>query len=59
LFAALEFLGQRPPRELSGAGLQALWTWATDNWQLARVPRGPVAIGAGQPADGWDNRSGP
>jgi glutamyl-Q tRNA(Asp) synthetase len=42
LFAALEFLGQRPPQELSGAGPQELWRWALANWQLARVPRGPV-----------------
>lgn len=59
VFAALEFLGQRPPRELSGADPQELWNWAMANWQLARVPRGPAAIGAGQAADGWDNRSGP
>ncbi|MCM2289303.1 MAG: tRNA glutamyl-Q(34) synthetase GluQRS [Sulfuritalea sp.] len=48
LFAALEFLGQRPPRELSGAGPQELWTWALGNWQLARVPRGPAPV-AGPP----------
>lgn len=42
LFAALEFLGQRPPQELSGADPQELWLWALANWQLARVPRGPV-----------------
>lgn len=42
LFAALEFLGQRPPRELHGADPQELWPWAIANWQSARVPRGPV-----------------
>lgn len=42
LFAALEFLGQRPPLELSGAAVSELWVWARANWQLARVPRGPA-----------------
>jgi glutamyl-Q tRNA(Asp) synthetase len=40
LFAALEFLGQRPPPALSGATTKELWPWARANWQLARVPRG-------------------
>lgn len=59
VFAALEFLGQRPPRQLSGADPQELWPWAIANWQLERVPRGPAAVGAGQASGGWDNRSGP
>jgi len=42
LFAALEFLGQQPPPELSGAAVNELWIWAKANWQLARVPRGPA-----------------
>jgi len=42
LFAALEFLGQQPPPELSGAVVNELWNWARANWQLARVPRGPA-----------------
>lgn len=42
LFSVLEFLGQRPPQELRGAGPQELWRWALANWQLARVPRGPL-----------------
>ena len=45
LFAALQFLGQRPPPELSGASPQELWAWAMTHWQLARVVRGPAAVG--------------
>ena len=44
LFAALEFLGQRPPAELSAADLHDLWAWARSNWQLSRVPRGPAPM---------------
>lgn len=57
LFAVLEFLGQRPPPELSGAGPDELWAWAMSHWQLARVPRGPAPAGGGQQPDGWDNRA--
>jgi glutamyl-Q tRNA(Asp) synthetase len=46
LFAALEFLGQRPPLELSGAGATELWGWAMSHWRLDRVPRGPVCPAA-------------
>ena len=42
LFAALEFLGQRPPPELSGAAVSELWTWAQAHWRLDRVPHRPV-----------------
>lgn len=42
LFAVLEFLGQRPPAELSGAGPGELWAWAIGNWRVDRVPRGPT-----------------
>lgn len=42
LFAVLEFLGQRPPPELSGAALSELWGWARAHWRLDRVPRGPL-----------------
>ena len=42
LFAALEFLGQRPPADLSGASPGELWAWATRHWRLDRVPRGPL-----------------
>ncbi len=44
LFAALEFLGQLPPVELSAAPVPELWTWARANWQLANVPRGPAPL---------------
>jgi len=42
LFAALDFLGQRPPPELSRATVAELWAWACANWRLVRVPRGPA-----------------
>ena len=42
LFSALEFLGQGPPVELSGAGPNQLWVWAMDHWRVDRVPRGPA-----------------
>jgi len=47
LFAALEFLGQRPPPELSGGAVSELWAWARASWQLARVPIGPALPGGG------------
>lgn len=42
LFAALEFLGQQPPPEILGGGVQELWAWAMANWRLAQVPAGPL-----------------
>lgn len=42
LCAALEFLGQRPPQDLARSPLADIWSWATANWRLARVPRGPA-----------------
>lgn len=42
LLAALKFLGQHPPPGLSVAAVQDILAWAVDNWQLARVPRGPA-----------------
>jgi len=55
LFAALQFLGQRPPPDLAGAAVAELWRWALANWQLQRVPRGPARVplsAAGTPAGG-------
>lgn len=43
LVAALEFLGQRPPAELSRATPDTIWTWARENWRTGKVPRGRVA----------------
>lgn len=59
LFAALEFLGQRPPRELSGASVDEVWLWARTHWQRDQVPRGPVgpALCVEQTASGWHNRT--
>jgi glutamyl-Q tRNA(Asp) synthetase len=56
LFAVLDFLGQRPPRELSGASVNELWTWAGKNWQRSQVPRSP-ALCVEQGSSGWDNRT--
>jgi glutamyl-Q tRNA(Asp) synthetase len=42
LWQALDFLGQRPPRELCEGGhaqLSELWQWALRNWSLANVPK--------------------
>lgn len=40
LLAALRFLGQNPPfDELAGAPLDLIWQWATNNWDLATIPR--------------------
>jgi glutamyl-Q tRNA(Asp) synthetase len=39
LVAALIFLGQQPPRELACGTVRELWAWATENWNLALVPR--------------------
>jgi len=44
LFAALAFLGQRPPAELHTAPVSELWAWAMANWHLADVPRGPAPM---------------
>jgi glutamyl-Q tRNA(Asp) synthetase len=38
LTTALDFLGQNPPDELSGASVEEVWTWAFDNWETERVP---------------------
>lgn len=38
LVRALEFLGQAPPRALASANVARIWTWARENWSLARVP---------------------
>ncbi len=39
LVAALSFLGQQPPRRLVRGTVAELWKWATENWDLGRVPR--------------------
>ena len=38
LAAALAFLGQAPPPDLAGAGLDALWQWALEHWDMEKVP---------------------
>ncbi len=39
LVAALDFLGQTPPRELARASLATVWEWALANWRTAAIPR--------------------
>jgi glutamyl-Q tRNA(Asp) synthetase len=39
LVAALDFLGQQPPRDLARADAQVLWAWAVGNWSRERIPR--------------------
>lgn len=39
MHAALCFLGQSPPPELSRASLPTLWQWALEHWSLDRVPK--------------------
>ena len=47
---ALTFLGHAPPRDLSGAPPSEMWSWAREEWSLARVPRA-----ASRPSPpGWD-----
>lgn len=41
LCAALEHLGQRPPRELAHARTGDIWQWATENWRVASIPTAP------------------
>jgi len=48
LVAALSFLGQQPPRDLSRATVRQLWAWAARNWSLDRVPRVVSALAPAQ-----------
>ena len=38
LVAALSFLGQQPPPDLTRGTVRELWDWAMNNWKLERVP---------------------
>lgn len=38
LWAALDFLGQKPPTDLHRADLEDLWEWALENWNLQAIP---------------------
>jgi glutamyl-Q tRNA(Asp) synthetase len=35
----LAFLGHAPPADMRGVGLTELWRWATENWDVSRIPR--------------------
>ena len=37
LWHALDFLGQAPPAELTGGGLDDFWQWAISHWRLENV----------------------
>jgi glutamyl-Q tRNA(Asp) synthetase len=45
LYAALDFLGQRPPSMLSRAPVYEIWEWARTNWGLSQVTCGPKFSG--------------
>ena len=47
LTRALRFLGHPPPDELASAPPAAIWQWARQSWNIARVPRARAL-----PADG-------
>ncbi len=51
LVAALDFLGQDPPRELARGTLKELRDWALKNWSLDRVPRASSALVPAEPRD--------
>ncbi len=38
LIAALQFLGQAPPKELRASNLASLWQWAISNWRIDKIP---------------------
>lgn len=55
LTAALDFLGHAPPREMLGASVQALLSWAVASWDVRRVAPsdgGFATGGAGSEARG-------
>lgn len=39
LVAALDFLGQSPPRDLAAASVRDVWEWAFAAWSFGAVPR--------------------
>lgn len=45
LTAALDALGQRPPRDLAAASLEAIWEWAQAHWDMDAL-RGVAEIAA-------------
>ena len=38
LFSVLIFLGQQPPADLSKSGINDIWMWAKNNWNINRLP---------------------
>jgi glutamyl-Q tRNA(Asp) synthetase len=44
LYAALEHLGQQPPADLAHARIGDIWQWATENWDIRKVPDAPGVI---------------
>lgn len=39
LWQALDFLGQRPEKDLKNGDLNDLWHWAITHWQLQEIPK--------------------
>lgn len=44
LVHVLDLLGQQPPGDLAKAGLEAIWHWAIDHWDLNKVPGESMTI---------------
>jgi len=42
LVAALELLGQAPPRDLAAGSVGDFWAWALENWRIEKIPRARV-----------------
>lgn len=55
LWEALAYLGQRPPRVLRRAPVEALWSWAVPAWNAARLPPCRPLSPAAVPASGKPN----
>jgi glutamyl-Q tRNA(Asp) synthetase len=37
LFSVLQFLGQQPPADLIHSGIDDIWSWALENWNIEHV----------------------
>jgi glutamyl-Q tRNA(Asp) synthetase len=38
IYEVLEFLGQKPPADLSDSTIIDIWKWAVENWDISLVP---------------------
>ena len=44
LHSTLKLLGQQPPEELARDDLNSLWQWATQHWNINRIPKQNLVI---------------